>query len=144
MGITNTLHSNNPSLRAKRSNLLRLPRRPAKAGLLAMTTSGFPMQTIYPLSIPPTHTSKISLCFFDGRPEAEIHRPEDDQASFDIKRITQIFLYFKCISNHYNRSIIRVIRGFWTFSEISQRRTEREQDSLNAIVDNTYLSAKVG
>jgi hypothetical protein len=39
----------------------------------------------------PTHSLKISLCFFDGRPEAEIHRPEDDQASSDMKGIENSF-----------------------------------------------------
>jgi hypothetical protein len=34
------------------------------------------------------------------------------------KRITQIFLIFQCISYLCNRSLIDVIRDFWTFSEI--------------------------
>jgi hypothetical protein len=35
--------------------------------------------------------SKMLLCFFDGGPKAEIHRPEDDQASSDMKRVEDSF-----------------------------------------------------
>ena len=35
--------------------------------------------------------SKMLLCFLDGGPEAEIHRPEDDQASFDMKGVEDSF-----------------------------------------------------
>jgi len=34
---------------------------------------------------------EIALCFFDGRPEAEIHRSEDDQASSDMKGMENSF-----------------------------------------------------
>jgi hypothetical protein len=34
---------------------------------------------------------KIPLSFLDGRPEAEVHRTEDDQASPDMKRVEDSF-----------------------------------------------------
>jgi hypothetical protein len=35
----------------------------------------------------------MTFCFFDGGPETEIHRSEDDQASSHMKRIEDSFHY---------------------------------------------------
>jgi len=34
---------------------------------------------------------KIPLSFFDGGPEAEVHRPKDDQTSSDMKGVEDSF-----------------------------------------------------
>ena len=42
--------------------------------------------------------------------------------------ITQIFLIFQRISNRSNRSIIGVIKDFWTFSEISSKSLDMKMN----------------
>jgi hypothetical protein len=37
--------------------------------------------------------SEIPLCFFDSGPEAEVHRPKNDQTSSDMKGIEDSFQY---------------------------------------------------
>ena len=45
---------------------------------------------------------KIALCFFDGGPEAEVHRTEDDQTPPDVKGIEDPFQHG---GNRVERSI---------------------------------------
>ena len=40
--------------------------------------------------------------------------------------IAQIIIYYQCVSNRCNHFIIRVIRDFWAFSEISFKQLSLE------------------